>query len=554
MVKLNTKFMDESIGFYSQYENELEYNVLNAIRDICEDNLSISDIIEQRGNHIYEHISDWRETLLEWYPFKQGTKILEVGTGFGALTGVLLDKADRVVSLEIKKSRSEIIKERYKDSTKLEVLNINFCYYDTDEKYDYIVIHDIFGYVKNYHDIHNGYVNMLRKLSNLLSDDGVILIATENQLGIKYFSGSIEEYSNKFYTGLNNFDGYNYIRTFTKSEYIKMIQEAGFKYYKIYYPFPDCVFPTEIFTDKILNYIYYGDKIYDATMPKFVFFNEQRLLRTLQNEGLVTAFANAYLFEISTTNNLSNVLYYYVDASLNKGMKDMLITEGSDEYVNYSSNSGVQCKTIVIDKNMHVGTNYIDLKSEVRLDQWIIRLLDSAAIGKVNTKEVVNKVEAILIKICDAIRTIFTDSSISRTYITTKDVFLNNEDIKIVLTGPICTSFTVEFLIWKFITEWYDKYITGNKSFENIVDLYKLYKICSLNPVMSSDYRKHDKDNFNKYDNALAKYYHSRYLCNYSDPIDIYNNGELITNGFCRKQYQLSEEAKEKFIIEKLRK
>ena len=38
-------------------------------------------------------LSDLRENLLEWYPFREGTRLLQVGSGYGALTGVYSEKA-----------------------------------------------------------------------------------------------------------------------------------------------------------------------------------------------------------------------------------------------------------------------------------------------------------------------------------------------------------------------------------------------------------------------------------------------------------------------------
>lgn len=52
-----------------------------------------SGVLEK--NHswwIFYHLSDMRTSLLNWYDFKPGTELLEIGGDFGALTGLFCDK------------------------------------------------------------------------------------------------------------------------------------------------------------------------------------------------------------------------------------------------------------------------------------------------------------------------------------------------------------------------------------------------------------------------------------------------------------------------------
>ena len=45
-------------------------------------------------------LSDQRESLLDWYPFRPEGKLLEVGSGYGALTGVYARKVSQVDVLD----------------------------------------------------------------------------------------------------------------------------------------------------------------------------------------------------------------------------------------------------------------------------------------------------------------------------------------------------------------------------------------------------------------------------------------------------------------------
>ena len=52
------------------------------------------------------HLSPERRNLLEWFPFKTDGKLLEIGAGYGALTGLFAEKAANVTAVELSARRS----------------------------------------------------------------------------------------------------------------------------------------------------------------------------------------------------------------------------------------------------------------------------------------------------------------------------------------------------------------------------------------------------------------------------------------------------------------
>ena len=53
---------------------------------------------------ILYHLSEIRENILEWYSFTDHAKTLEIGSGCGALTGLLSNKSEKVTCIELSKS------------------------------------------------------------------------------------------------------------------------------------------------------------------------------------------------------------------------------------------------------------------------------------------------------------------------------------------------------------------------------------------------------------------------------------------------------------------
>jgi Dimethyladenosine transferase (rRNA methylation) len=72
--------------------------------------------------------------------------VLEIGSGCGAITGALCEKAEKVTCIELSKKRSEINAWRHKDCENLTILMGNFQEIEPalTEKYDYITLIGVF--------------------------------------------------------------------------------------------------------------------------------------------------------------------------------------------------------------------------------------------------------------------------------------------------------------------------------------------------------------------------------------------------------------------------
>ena len=130
-------------------------------------------------------------------------------------------------------------------------------------------------------------------------------------MGLKYFAGAAEEISNQFFWGLNAYDEDERCRTFSKTELESILKSSGIRQTNWFYPYPDLVYPLEIYTDDIMNKIVYGisKPDYEIIADRFLLFDEQRMFWTLHREGIENRFVNAFFVECSMEDVEKQILF-----------------------------------------------------------------------------------------------------------------------------------------------------------------------------------------------------------------------------------------------------
>ena len=264
---------------------------------VCEGQDYIEAIRENNSYPYHYFLSPIRHNLFQWYPFKKEGSLLEIGAGYGQLTSLFTKKLDHVVAVEDSQSKCDLISKRAEDAT---VLLSDFDDIELEEKFDYIVLCNIFEYAKSFVKSENPYGYYLNYLKKFLNDDGAILIALSNRLGLKYFAGFKEEHSNQFFNGINSYDDTDPAQTFSKTELEDIIKSAGFSDYKFFYPYPNHEFPEVINTNKFVNKIPFTG-VNKYSREKIYLFDEGTVNLSLSKDKLSQYFANSFLVEIRTT-------------------------------------------------------------------------------------------------------------------------------------------------------------------------------------------------------------------------------------------------------------
>lgn len=286
--------LDSYIGKDLYSDGDVEQEILETAKSGVR-----PEELERVSFPVLYHLSRARENILSWYPFRAEASCLEIGSGCGAITGLLCSRMRQVVSVELSKRRAEINYARHERCGNLEIRVGNLNDMQFAEGFDYVVLNGAFEYAMSFTEGDDPYGTFLRRVRAFLKPDGVLLVAIENRLGLKYFAGAPEDHTNGYFDGIRGYGDNRAVRTFSRAEWEALMRRCGLNYYKFYYPYPDYKFPREIFTDESLREQKYGRPAWNFTKYRMALFEESRLAETLSAEGVMAQFANSFLIEMS---------------------------------------------------------------------------------------------------------------------------------------------------------------------------------------------------------------------------------------------------------------
>jgi SAM-dependent methyltransferase len=198
------------------------------------------------------YLSIKRAQLLSGFVYDRSLKVLEVGCGCGTITRFLGENFDSVVAVEGSLARARLARLRNRDLSSVSVVCGPFQEMNFSTRFDIIFCIGVFEYSAGFVEGPDPYDAALKYFSDLLTPDGKVVIAIENQLGLKYFNGASEDHIGVAFEGV---EGYHRrprnVRTFGKTELGDMLGRY-FPEIAYYYPFPDYKFPDAVLSSKFL--------------------------------------------------------------------------------------------------------------------------------------------------------------------------------------------------------------------------------------------------------------------------------------------------------------
>lgn len=300
MSTLHTEFSAQTIG---------EQKVSAIDKKIC-------SYIEKHGDILYDAIiaddPDWqvfyqltelRKGILNWYDFPPDSSVLEIGAGFGTLTGCLCGKCAHVTATDRSLYRAQAIASRYGALGNLDVYAGEVSEIAFPGAFDYIVLIGLLERVGKGTQDREPYTEYLKSVKKWLKPGGTLLLAVENRFGLRYFCGDAEPHTHRPFDGLNRYPSGASGHSFSRQEIADVVQAAGFGCHKFYYPLPDYKFPQLIYSDAHLP----EKGIREKLIPYYhsrdtLLASERELYYDVIANGVFPFFANSFLLECSPGN------------------------------------------------------------------------------------------------------------------------------------------------------------------------------------------------------------------------------------------------------------
>ena len=326
--------------------DEIETRIANIIRDAHD--------ITTLSTELRQHITDWpsqyhltseRANIMR--PFATTLKdaqVLEIGAGCGAISRFLGECGAAVLSLEGSPRRASIARSRTRDLDNVTVLTEKFDQFQCAFQFEVITLIGVLEYANLFTPGDNPALSMLQRVKQLLKPNGKLIIAIENQLGLKYFAGAPEDHFGVPMIGIEGRYGKNQAQTFGRSALTKLLQQAGFIKSHFLAPFPDYKLPTSIVTEAGFSHPHFDAAAFasqsvrrDPQMPEVCHFSPELAWPVLFANDLGLELANSFLIIASPlTQELvqaDELAYHYSTTRLAQYCKETIFASQDSQTV-----------------------------------------------------------------------------------------------------------------------------------------------------------------------------------------------------------------------------
>jgi GT2 family glycosyltransferase/tetratricopeptide (TPR) repeat protein/2-polyprenyl-3-methyl-5-hydroxy-6-metoxy-1,4-benzoquinol methylase len=258
------------------------------------------------------HLSNQRANLLR--PFEEqlvGKQILEIGAGCGAITRYLGEIGAEVLALEGSPRRASIAALRCREQTNVTVVAEAIHEFQSGPQFDVVTLIGVLEYARKFFpgEGRDPVDAMLKYVTGLMKPGGRLIIAIENQLGLKYFAGFPEDHMGQPMFGIEEHYDCSNVVTFGRKDLGERVRKAGLTKSQWWYPFPDYKLPSLMVSelgafpadDMDLFPLVRHACSQDPQYPSRASFNQGRAWRPIMRNGLLKDMANSFLLVASDT-------------------------------------------------------------------------------------------------------------------------------------------------------------------------------------------------------------------------------------------------------------
>ena len=253
------------------------------------------------------HLSPARANLLRPFAEILRGRTLEVGAGCGALTRFLGELKGEVVAVEGSRNRARIAARRCRDLANVAVVCDRIETFEAGEAFDAVTLIGVLEYARVFGAGEDPVREILLACRQRLSPGGRLIVAIENQLGLKYFAGAVEDHALVAMHGINDTYDDRSVVTFGRSELESIIRSCGFEDIQFCVPLPDYKLPNTVVLPRGLSQdasvdvanLFSQAGFRDCQKPAFPLFSLEQAWRVVARNRLLVDLANSFLIVAS---------------------------------------------------------------------------------------------------------------------------------------------------------------------------------------------------------------------------------------------------------------
>lgn len=327
--------------------DDYENWVASAVRDATD----VSGLSREIEAHIRDwpsryHLSHRRANLVRPLLGSLTGPVLEIGAGMGAVTRGLGESGLEVVAVEGSPRRAAVCADRVRDLENVQVVADTVQGFGTPRRFSTIVMVGVLEYSRVFGfeaDGRDPVDVMLDHLVSLLEPDGQLVVAIENQLGLKYFAGFPEDHVGRRMFGVEDRYTDDGVVTFGREELGRRLSRAGLTHHDWYYPFPDYKLPTTVIAEAALDPqhgldvapLVVGTAHADFQEPSVTALDLERAWGPVLRNGLLRDLSSSFLVRASAADltPAPGLAWYYGAASRRPEFAKATSFEATDDGV-----------------------------------------------------------------------------------------------------------------------------------------------------------------------------------------------------------------------------
>lgn len=332
--------LDRTVDYRDGSEDRL-YSILAA----ASDRSSLSDELAAKIDDwpTRYHLSRQRANLVRPLNLDPSMRILEIGAGTGAISRYLGETGASVTALEGSPARARAAAMRCEDLGNVEVVCGALEAFEDSEGFDLVCLVGVLEYAGCGKGETSTPKAFLDFAAGLLRPDGALLVAIENQIGLKYLVGYEEDHLGRPWAGVEGYGQGEGVETFSRRALTNLLHACGLHNQRWFFPFPDYKLPAVVLSetayeeddaptlvDQLVR-----SPVKGTTSTRALLCDDRRTHQVLLNAGLGPDVANSFVV-VATAKNVeghaslpdpSAIAWYFGDERLTMWIRHQVVEQ-----------------------------------------------------------------------------------------------------------------------------------------------------------------------------------------------------------------------------------